>query len=95
MKTKQIAILVCMVVAGVFFPIEVFFTWRPLFLEITLGMLPYVLLPIAAYVGMKEGFKSDLALTINTITLISMIAHIILDDTNCLWWAIYIPGIMY
>lgn len=93
MKTKQTIIIILMIVAGVFFPLLGIIEWRPLLLAIGLDILPYILLPIAAYVGMKNGLSSKGALVLNVITCLSMIINILLWRFAPLWWAVPIPGL--
>lgn len=93
MKTKQTTILICMVIAGLIYPVAACIAWMPLVLAIALDFLPYVLLPIAAYVGMKNGFSSKWTLTLNIITCMSIIIDITLSRFVPLWWNVHIPGV--
>jgi len=83
MKAAHIILLVCMVVVGLIIPLNTlipYFEWRfTIHQSIILKTIPYVLLPIASYVGMKSGFKSKWTLTLTVTTLLVFFINIWLD----------------
>lgn len=76
MKKFQIFTLVCMLVVGVLFSLILFIDWKFLHISIILETIPYMLLPISLYAGMKTGFSSKCALVLDIVAFAALALNI-------------------